>query len=136
MEKVCIRQHNNKSMLKKYKVCRKQDTKQSEKEQRKLKKLQDETQFMELMEIVKTEKQMSIKRIKRNKTSMIDKIPIEVLVALGKEEVDLLCNQISKIDNQENAQEEWQGSVIVLIFKRKNVQKYANYWEKSIPPTL
>ncbi|XP_064081887.1 uncharacterized protein LOC135198244 [Macrobrachium nipponense] len=55
-------------------------------------------------------------------------IPTEAWKALGDEGVDILCDLITKILEQEKIPNEWHGSILISIFKGKgDVQEFGNY---------
>ena len=70
----------------------------------------------------------ALKKMKNNKATGPDEIPVEAWRALGGEGVDLLWDLMIKIEQQEHIPDEWRESVLVPIYKEKgDVQECQNY---------
>lgn len=78
-------------------------------EESQIKQFVDRTMFTELTKIVeRIEIEIALKEIKRSKAVGPDNIPVEVGMALGKEEIDILWDLMRKNENQKVILEEWQ----------------------------
>ena len=87
------------------------------------------------------EVESALKKMKNNKATWPDEIPVEAWRALGGEGVDLLWDLMIKIEDQEEYEwpfllinrhqhtpDEWRESVLVPIYKEKgDVQECQNY---------
>ena len=79
-------------------------------------------------ELCRAEVVRALKRMKSNKNTRPDEIPVEAWRVLGEVGVDLLWNLMYKIEEQEEIPDEWGESVLIPIFKEKgDVQECANY---------
>ena len=69
--------------------------------------------------VTRAEVERALKKMKNNKATGPDEIPVEAWRALGGEGVDLLWDLMIKIEEQEHIPEEWRESVLVPIYKEK-----------------
>ena len=78
--------------------------------------------------VTSAEVESALKKMKNNKATGPDEIPVEAWRALGGEGVDLLWDLMVKIEEQEHIPDEWRESVLVPIHKEKGyVQECQNY---------
>ena len=78
--------------------------------------------------VTRVEVESALKKMKNNKATGPDVIPVEARRALGGEGVDLLWDLMIKIEEQEHMPDEWRESVLVPIYKEKgDVQQCQNY---------
>ena len=78
--------------------------------------------------VTRAEVETALKKMKKNKATGQDEIPVEAWRVLGGEGVDLLWDLMIKIEEQEHMPDEWRESVLVPIYKEKvDVQECQNY---------
>ena len=78
--------------------------------------------------VTRAEVESALRKMKNNKATGPDEIPVEAWRALGGEGVDLLWDLMIKIEEQEHIPDEWRESVLVPIYKEKgDVQECQNY---------
>ena len=78
--------------------------------------------------VTRAEVECALRKMKNNKATGPDEIPVEAWRALGVEGVDLLWDLMIKIEEQEHIPDEWRESVLVPIYKEKgDVQECQNY---------
>ena len=84
----------------------------------------------------KADLENALKKMRKNKATGPDEIPVEAWRVLGGEEMDLLWDLMIKIYEQEHIPDEWRESVLVPIYKEKgDVQECQNYrGKKGIKP--
>ena len=78
--------------------------------------------------VTRVEVESALRKMKNNKATGPDEIPVEAWRALGEEGLDLLWDLMIKIEEQEHIPDEWRESVLVPIYKEKgDVQECLNY---------
>ena len=78
--------------------------------------------------VERAEVKNALSKMKNGKAAGPDEIPAEAWKALGDEGVDLLCDLMEKLYDQEVIPKEWRSSITVPIFKGKgDVQDCSNY---------
>jgi hypothetical protein len=100
-------------------------------------------------EVTKVEVERALKKMKNNKATGPDEIPVEVWKCLGEVGIDKLTELMQMIWEEEKMPREWRDSVITPIYKDKgDVQDCGNYrgiklmshtmkiWEKVIDHRL
>ena len=79
--------------------------------------------------VTRAEVESALKKMKKNKATGPDEIPVKAWRVLGGEVVDLLWDLMIQIEEQEHIQDEWRESVLVPIYEEKgDVQECQNYW--------
>ncbi|XP_068228054.1 uncharacterized protein [Palaemon carinicauda] len=98
--------------------------------------------------VTRREVEQAVKKMKNGKAAGPDNLPLEVWKGLGEEGIDILWELAQKIFNQEKMPEEWRRSLIIPIYKGKDIQECGNYrginlikytmkiWEKIIEKRL
>ena len=80
--------------------------------------------------LTRAEVESALKKMKNNKATGTDEIPVEAWRALGGEGVDLLWDLMIKIKEHEHIPDEWRESVLVPIYEEKgDVQECQSYRE-------
>ena len=69
--------------------------------------------------VTRAEVESALKKMKNNKATGPDEIPVEAWRALRGEGLDLLWDLMVKIEEQEHIPDEWRESVLVPIYKRR-----------------
>ena len=69
--------------------------------------------------VTRVEVESALRKMKNNKATGADEIPVEAWRALGGEVVYLLWDLMIKIDEQEYIPDDWRESVLVPIYKEK-----------------
>ena len=78
--------------------------------------------------VIRAEVESALRKLKNNKATGPDEIPVEAWRALGGEGVDLMWDLMVKIEEQEHIPDEWRESVLVPIYKEKgDVEECQNY---------
>ena len=78
--------------------------------------------------ISRNEVKVVVSRMKNGKATGMDGIPVEVWKCLGEEGIDMLCDLMQGIYEQETIPTEWRDSVIIPIYKEKgDIQDCGNY---------
>ena len=65
--------------------------------------------------------------MKSGKAVWPDGIPVEAWRALGEEGIDVLWLLMKKVMDSERIPEKWRESILIPIFKEKDVQSWENY---------
>ncbi|XP_037776609.1 uncharacterized protein LOC119573455 [Penaeus monodon] len=79
-----------------------------------------------VLEISRIEVQQALK-MKNRKATGPDGIPIEAWKAMGEEGIDVLWMLMGKVMDEENIPTVWKESILIPIFKEKDVQNCENY---------
>ena len=78
--------------------------------------------------MTRAEVESALKKMKKNKATGPDEIPVKAWRVLGGEGADVLWILMIKIEEQEHIPDEWRESVLVPIYKEKgDVQECQNY---------
>lgn len=79
-------------------------------------------------EISKDEIQYALRKMKNDKSTGPDNIPVEVWKSLGDVGINMLWDLMNKIFKEEKMPDEWRDSILVPIYKEKgDIQDCANY---------
>ncbi|XP_037775543.1 uncharacterized protein LOC119572507 [Penaeus monodon] len=76
-----------------------------------------------VLEISRIEVQQALKKMKNGKATGPDGIPIEAWKAMGEEGIDVLWMLMGKVMDEENIPTVWKESILIPIFKRKEMSK-------------
>ncbi|KAI5735640.1 hypothetical protein M8J77_020866 [Diaphorina citri] len=79
-------------------------------------------------EISRDEVAQALKKMKNGKSTGPDEISVEAWKCLGEYGIDMLCDLMNQVLNEERMPNEWRDSVIVPIYKEKgDIQDCKNY---------
>jgi len=79
--------------------------------------------------------ELAIGKLKRHKSPGIDQIPAYVIEASGRTICSAILKLIISIWNKEGLPEEWEKSIIVPIYKKRDKRDCNNYRDIPLLPT-